>query len=66
VVTCGPTVSSPRSCVRVRVGAPTPLDLARQLAGWGALIEVEEPAAVREILGRIGAELVARYAIASG
>jgi len=48
--------------VRVRVGAPTPLDLARPLAGWGGLIEVEEPAAVREILGRIGAELVARYA----
>ena len=48
--------------VRVRVGAPTPLDLARQLAGWGGLIEVEEPASVREILGRIGVELVARYA----
>ncbi len=46
---------------RVRVGAPTPLDLARNLAGWGADVEVLEPAAVRAHLGRIGAELTAHY-----
>lgn len=51
---------------RVRVGAPTPLDLARHLAGWGALIEAEEPETVRHILSRIGAELVDRYGHASG
>ncbi|MBP2335913.1 putative DNA-binding transcriptional regulator YafY [Saccharothrix coeruleofusca] len=47
---------------RVRLGAPTPLDIARHLAGWGALIEVVEPPSVREELARIGAELTARYA----
>ncbi|MBB6349762.1 helix-turn-helix transcriptional regulator [Nonomuraea muscovyensis] len=47
---------------RVRVGAPTPLDIARQLAGWGALVEVLEPAPVRLELARIGTELAARYA----
>ncbi|WP_405084144.1 helix-turn-helix transcriptional regulator [Microbispora sp. NBC_01389] len=47
--------------VRVRLAAPTPLDLARHLAGWGALIEVVEPRSVRDELARIGAELVARY-----
>jgi predicted DNA-binding transcriptional regulator YafY len=49
--------------VRVRVAAPTALDLARQLAGWGALAEVTEPAAVRAELARIGAEL-SRYSCA--
>ncbi len=48
--------------VRVRVGAPTALDIARHLAGWGAMIEVVEPASVRAELARIGAELTARYA----
>lgn len=47
---------------RVRVGAPTPLDIARTLAGWGGDVEVLDPAAVRAHLGRIGAELAARYA----
>lgn len=47
--------------VRVRVAAPTPLSIAQQLAGWGALVEVVEPAAVRQELGRLGSELVARY-----
>lgn len=47
--------------VRVRVGAPTPLDIARHLAGWGALIDVVEPEAVHALLARIGAELTARY-----
>ena len=46
---------------RVRVGAPTPLDIARQLAGWGAMVEVLEPQAVQDELARIGAELAARY-----
>jgi predicted DNA-binding transcriptional regulator YafY len=46
---------------RVRLGAPTPLDIARHLAGWGAMIEVVEPRSVRNELARIGAELVGRY-----
>jgi len=46
---------------RVRVGAPTPLDIARHLAGWGAMIEVTEPESVQAELARIGAELVGRY-----
>lgn len=46
---------------RVVVAAPTALDIARNLAGWGAAVEVEEPAAVRVELGRIGAELAGRY-----
>ncbi|MBY8874531.1 YafY family transcriptional regulator [Micromonospora sp. PLK6-60] len=46
---------------RVRLAAPTPLDLARNLAGWGALIEVVEPRSVQAELARIGAELVTRY-----
>ncbi|MBK1783355.1 helix-turn-helix transcriptional regulator [Prauserella cavernicola] len=50
-----------RGQVVVRLGAPTPLDLARHLAGWGALVEVVDPEAVRAELGRIGAELAARY-----
>ncbi|MGK5627489.1 helix-turn-helix transcriptional regulator, partial [Streptomyces sp. URMC 123] len=47
---------------RVRLAAPTPLDIARHLAGWGAMIEVLEPRSVQEELARIGAELTARYA----
>ncbi|MBF6180861.1 helix-turn-helix transcriptional regulator [Nocardia otitidiscaviarum] len=47
---------------RVRVGAPTALDIARHLAGWGADIEVLDPPEVRAELARIGAELTARYA----
>ncbi|UYF94915.1 YafY family transcriptional regulator [Rhodococcus aetherivorans] len=47
--------------VRVRVAAPTPLDIARTLAGWGAMIEVTEPPSVRAELARIGAELTGRY-----
>ncbi|BCJ47792.1 transcriptional regulator [Actinoplanes ianthinogenes] len=48
---------------RVRVGAPTPRDLARTLAGWGAMVEVLEPAEVRAALARIGTELAALYAV---
>jgi predicted DNA-binding transcriptional regulator YafY len=47
---------------RVRLAAPTPLDIARHLAGWGAMIEVVEPRSVQAELARIGAELAGRYA----
>ena len=50
---------------RVRVAAPTPLDIARNLAGWGATAEVLEPASVQAQLARIGTELAARYAEAT-
>jgi predicted DNA-binding transcriptional regulator YafY len=46
---------------RVRLAAPTPLDIARHLAGWGAMIEVLEPQSVQAELARIGAELAGRY-----
>ncbi|MFF5264510.1 helix-turn-helix transcriptional regulator [Actinomadura viridis] len=46
---------------RVRLAAPTPLDIARHLAGWGALVEVVEPRSVQAELARIGAELAGRY-----
>lgn len=48
--------------VRVRLAAPTPLMIAQPLAGWGAMIEVEDSPAVCAELARLGAELVARYA----
>ncbi|GIG87572.1 helix-turn-helix transcriptional regulator [Plantactinospora endophytica] len=51
---------------QVRVAAPTPLDIARQLAGWGAMIEVLEPRSVRAELARIGTELADRYAAEHG
>ncbi len=47
---------------RVHLAAPTPLDIARNLAGWGAMIEVVEPRSVQAELARIGAELITRYA----
>jgi predicted DNA-binding transcriptional regulator YafY len=46
---------------RVRVAAPTPRDIARNLAGWGAMVEVTEPRAVQAELARIGAELAGQY-----
>lgn len=55
----------PDGRARVRVAAPTPLDIARTLAGWGDDVEVVEPAEVRAELGRIGRELAARYPSAS-
>jgi len=51
--------------VRVRVGAPTPRDIARTLSGWGSAVQVEDPAEVRAELGRIGTELVSLYARAT-
>jgi predicted DNA-binding transcriptional regulator YafY len=47
---------------RVRIAAHTPLSVAEQVAGWGATVEVLEPASVRTELARLGAELTARYA----
>jgi len=49
---------------RVRIAAPTPRDIARTLAGWGAEVEVLEPVSVQAELARIGTELVQRYAAA--
>lgn len=46
---------------RVELTAPRPLDIARNVAGWGGLITVESPGEVREHLADIGAELVSRY-----
>lgn len=48
---------------RVRVAAPTAVDIARTLAGWGTQVEVVEPGSVRVELARIGAELAAHYAV---
>jgi predicted DNA-binding transcriptional regulator YafY len=46
---------------RVRVSAPTPLMIAQQLAGWGALIELVDSPLVGAELARIGTELAERY-----
>ncbi|MFI6094490.1 helix-turn-helix transcriptional regulator [Lentzea sp. NPDC051213] len=51
--------------VRVELTAPRPLDIARNVAGWGGMITVETPDDVQEHLARIGAELVSRYPRAS-
>ncbi|MFJ6102374.1 helix-turn-helix transcriptional regulator [Streptomyces sp. NPDC092359] len=61
---CHPEGTADDGRARVRLAAPTPLDLARNLAGWGGLVEVLEPASVQAELGRIGAELAERYAAA--
>ncbi|WP_290060312.1 helix-turn-helix transcriptional regulator, partial [Amycolatopsis solani] len=59
---CELVAELPDDRVRVRVAAPAPIMIAQELAGWGALVEVEGPASVRAELARLGAELVARYA----
>jgi predicted DNA-binding transcriptional regulator YafY len=46
---------------RVRIAAPTPLDIARNLAGWGSQVEVLEPESVQTQLARIGTELTSLY-----
>ena len=46
---------------RVRIAAPTPLDIARNLAGWGGAVEVLDPVSVQHELARIGGELTRRY-----
>lgn len=48
---------------RVTVAAPTPLDIAQKLAGWGGRLHVVGPEPVRAELARIGAELGERYAV---
>ncbi|MEU8242379.1 WYL domain-containing protein [Actinoplanes missouriensis] len=60
---CHPGEVLPDGRVRVRVGAPTPRDIARTLSGWGATVEVEDPDPVRSELSRIGAELVTLYGV---
>ena len=55
----GPAVTDGR--VEVEVGASNRRALVGQLAGFGALVEVTEPAEVRAELGRIGAELAGLY-----
>ncbi|MCP2335122.1 helix-turn-helix transcriptional regulator [Actinomadura rupiterrae] len=47
--------------VRVALTAPTPLDIARQLAGWGDAVIVEEPQSVRDELASLAAQLTAVY-----
>ncbi len=47
--------------VRVELTAPRPLDIARNIAGWGGMVVVESPESVQEHLVRIGAELVSQY-----
>jgi hypothetical protein len=37
--------------------------IAQDLAGWGAIVEVIESAAVQAELVRLGSELVARYGV---
>ncbi|RSD11490.1 helix-turn-helix transcriptional regulator [Amycolatopsis eburnea] len=59
---CELVAELPDDRVRVRVAAPAPIMIAQELAGWGALVDVEGPASVRAELARLGAELVARYA----
>jgi predicted DNA-binding transcriptional regulator YafY len=58
---CRDDGAAPDGRARMRVAAPSPLDLARDLAGWGGLLEVLGPDAVIERLAAIGAELVERY-----
>jgi predicted DNA-binding transcriptional regulator YafY len=47
--------------VLIELAAPMPEMIAEQLAGWGLRVEVIGPDAVRDHLGRIGAELAERY-----
>ncbi len=58
---CEPDGADADGRARVRLAAPTALDIARTLAGWGSAVEVVEPAPVRAELARIGAELAASY-----
>jgi predicted DNA-binding transcriptional regulator YafY len=59
---CEPVGTAADGRAEVRLRAPTALDIARHLAGWGTQLEVVEPDAVADQLARIGAELTARYA----
>jgi predicted DNA-binding transcriptional regulator YafY len=63
-VRIGPSASDGR--VEVEFRGHHPLSLARELAGFGNLVEVTEPAEVRAGLAQVGEELVAQYARAAG
>src|SRR5262249_57951374 len=47
--------------ILIELAAAMPEMIAEQLAGWGSQVDVISPDAVREHLGRIGAELAERY-----
>jgi predicted DNA-binding transcriptional regulator YafY len=59
---CGLVAELPGDRVRARVAAAAPVMIAQELAGWGALAEVENPGSVRRELARLGEELVTPYA----
>ncbi|MEV4055327.1 WYL domain-containing protein [Amycolatopsis sp. NPDC049688] len=59
---CELVAELPGNRVRARVAAPAPIMIAQELAGWGALVDVEDPESVRAELARLGSELLARYA----
>ena len=52
----------PDGRVEVEIGMPYPNRIAEQLAGWGDHVEVVSPDEIRDLLARIGSQLVARYA----
>jgi predicted DNA-binding transcriptional regulator YafY len=52
----------PDGRVEVELGMAYPNRIAEQLAGWGDHVEVVSPPEVRDLLARIGSQLVARYA----
>ena len=58
---CEVTWSLTGGPARAKVAAPSALDIARHLAGWGGGIELVEPDSVRDELARIAAELSERY-----
>ncbi|MGW4528072.1 helix-turn-helix transcriptional regulator [Amycolatopsis sp. NPDC004378] len=58
---CELVADLPGDRVRARVAAAAPVMIAQELAGWGALVDVEGPESVKAELARLGAELVARY-----
>ncbi len=51
----------PDGRVEVEIGMAYPNRIAEQLAGWGDHVEVVSPDEVRDLLARIGSQLVARY-----
>lgn len=53
--------NSPDGRIEVIVGGPSAIVIAQHLAGWGAELEVIEPAEVRAELLRVGRELIAQY-----
>ncbi|SFW87670.1 helix-turn-helix transcriptional regulator [Amycolatopsis australiensis] len=59
---CELVAELPGDRVRARVAAAAPVMIAQELAGWGALVEVERPDSVTAELARLGGELIARYA----